>query len=75
MMNESLAAAWQYTEFGVYELESGDRLARLIPRLAGKCSWNVFEGEVSIASGDAKNFEEAKHYAYKALMDANYESQ
>ncbi len=75
MMDESLAAAWQYTEFGVYELESGNRLARLIPQLASKCSWSVFEGEVPIASGDAENFEEAKHGAYKVLMDANYESQ
>ena len=75
MMDESQAAVWQYTEFGVYELESGNRLARLIPGLAGKCSWSVFEDEVSIASGDAENFEEAKYYAYKVLMDANYESQ
>jgi len=74
-MDESPAAVWQYTEFGVSELESGNRLARLIPRLGGKYAWSVFAGEVSIASGDAESFEEAKHHAYKALMDANYRGQ
>jgi len=71
-MDESLAATWQYTEFGVYELESGNRLARLIPQFGGKCAWSVFEGEVSVASGNAESFEQAKHHAYKALMDVNH---